>query len=249
MIKTILLLAFLLISFETFAKQSIVIHYLGDSKPITVAIPKANTNVEKNATADFTNIEKTLTLIFDKNSTLGVNADFTIDIDNQDIQISAKSINNSIVEVIKSEDKNKNIIGNVKFTDSSEILAPVKFGLSPLTYKNGILSFYAGNLENEKLFTLSISITHKKIFHNQVIINNKVLKAEDMVIEKINNDKSLITIDLNKLTNKGIDSNLEYDITVALKSTFPMTNVVNIDQLGILNSTRNLGINLPNNNK
>lgn len=232
--KTISLLALILITFNSYAKQTFTILYHGDTKPITLEIPAI---VNKDVILE---AKQKLIFNFDAETTRGLNAEIKINKDGNNINFTGSSINRSLIEVktSKIDENNTNVF--VRFIESSKILEPISNGLANTTLNNGILSFVTGNLENANLYSLQLTIIEKRIFKKEIILNKKELSKNDLVIEQVSNTKYKISIDLNKASENKIDLIKKNNVIINLKSKYDFNNVINMEQIGAVNFEKEL---------
>jgi hypothetical protein len=228
LMKKIIVSFLALFCFNILANEVYTIHYLGDTKPMTIEVPII---VNKDGNNLFKSKSK-ITLIFDEASTKGLNADFHIKIENKVLSIEATSINKSIIKVESTSNDASNFIGKVSFIPSETILAPLSNGITEPILKNDLLSFYTGKLTGSKLYKLKLLIVQKKFLKKDEEVLNKELTEEEMTLENISETKNLVTIDLKKITNGNFIASRKNEITVTLSSTFNFLNVVNLNQLG-----------------
>lgn len=210
------------------------VHYMGDAKPIDVSIPTIN---NKGGTTTLEN--STLIFNFEKESTLGLNADFIIDVTDNKINMTGNSINRSFIEVVTTQINNKTYTANVRFIPSDKIIAPIKNGISQLSLKNNELSFYAGDLQDEKAYTIHLKIKKKKVFKEDTIIDQD-LKIQDYSINKIDDERSNIIIDLNKITADKFNINDRNTIELTTRINYDFKNIINLEQVGQKSYTKTL---------
>lgn len=225
--KSLALLFSFLLSMNLLAKQSITIHYLGDTKPITLDVP-----VVVNKDGVDTKTSKKITLNFDQATTLGLNADLTITIEKENVQIEGTSINKSLIKAIINEENKLDTKIDLSFMASDEIMSPLKYGMTDPEIKNNELQFVAGNLSNKNLYKLSIKILQKKFLKKDELIVEKEITENDMTIEKITETQNRVTVDLNKLTNGNFKANAKNEISVKLGINYDFKNIINLKQIG-----------------
>ncbi len=224
--KNILILITLLVSQFVYSKEIFKLHYMGDLKPLVVQIPSIINKDDVYSAKKIT----TLTINFDPESTLGLNAEIQVILDNKELKFQAKSINKSIVILDKIDHSSTAINAYIKFVNSEEILAPISNGLKELKVNNNILSFYTGRLSTPSMFNLKLIITRKKFIKKDEVIINKALTASDYVRESVTEKIDRVSIDLNKIDL--FNANKKYVIEVLLNSTFDYKKVINQSQLG-----------------
>jgi hypothetical protein len=130
----------------------------------------------------------------------------------------------------KKTNNNRTIKVALDFSDISNLEA-LKSGLSELTYKKGVLTFSAANLETAKNFKL-----HMKLIRDRIILKDKVLIDQDLksgMFKTIKEDKGAYTIavDVSKLTE--FDSTLKHMLTLTLETLKPvdLTGAINTPAL------------------
>lgn len=234
--KTLILIGLVLLSSLTKAEDIFVLHYMGDAQPIILNLD----NKSKNAFTD--NFITKLIINFDKTTTLGLNADFNIIRSKEKLTIKAKSINKSIVLITTENNPSDTMTATVKFIDSERIFSPVKNGMTPLKMTGKIMSFYSGILDDESLFNLHLNIAKKHLLGKDEIIFDRNIKHSEYTAEKISENRSLVSIDLNKITDGAIEDNHSYAITTSIELTYPTQNVANLEQLGPTLISKNIDI-------
>jgi hypothetical protein len=224
--KTFLIIIAILASQIISAKEIFKLHYLGDLKPLTIEIPSIIKNesniIEKKITK--------LTVHFDPETTLGLNAELEVTLENRQLYFNAKSINKSIIVLDKLEHSSNIVNAYIKFVNSEKVLAPISNGLKELNITNNILSFYTGKLNNTEMFSLNLVVIRNKFLKKDDVIFNKLLNESDYTRESITDKIDKVSIDLNKV--KVLESNKKYSISILLKSTYDFKNVINLNQLG-----------------
>jgi hypothetical protein len=231
-----------LISYKTMANEVYTVHFLGDPKPLVLRL-KSVINKDSNE-----NPSQTSSIIFnfDKETTLGLNADFTVSKNRKDLTIVATSINKSLVYLSETVRENENHISDieayVKFIDSEEIISPIKNGMTDLSFKNNQLSFYAGILSNPKLYKMHLQIIRKKILAHDETLIERDLGLDDLVLESMQNEKNKVSIDLEKITNGKFDEKHKYEINISIELNYDFKNIINLEQIGPIKVGRSLTI-------
>lgn len=232
--KILSLLALLILSINSYAKQSFTVLYHGDTKPITLEIPAI---VKKDVVLE---AKQKLVFNFDPETTRGLNAEIKIIKDGNQISFGGTSINRSLIEIKTAKIDELNTSVSVRFIESTKILEPISNGLANPEIKNGIVSFVTGNLENSNLYAIKLSITEKRVFKKETIINNKELTKNDLVIEQVSNSKYKVSIDLNKASDNKFDQMKKNTINIKLSSKFDFKNIINLEQIGPINFEKEL---------
>lgn len=232
--KILSLLALLILSINSYAKQSFTVLYHGDTKPITLEIPAI---VNKDIVLE---AKQKLVFNFDPETTRGLNAEIKIIKEGNQISFDGTSINRSLIEIKTAKIDELNTSVSVRFIESTKILEPISNGLANPEIKNGIVSFVTGNLENSNLYAIKLSITEKRVFKKETIINNKELTKNDLVIEQVSNSKYKVSIDLNKASDNKFDQMKKNTINIKLSSKFDFKNIINLEQIGPINFEKEL---------
>ncbi len=232
--KILSLLALLILSVNSYAKQSFTVLYHGDTKPITLEIPAI---VNKDVVLE---AKQKLVFNFDPETTRGLNAEIKIIKDGNQISFDGTSINRSLIEIKTAKIDELNTSVSVRFIESTKILEPISNGLANPEIKNGIVSFVTGNLENSDFYAIKLSITEKRVFKKETILNNKDLTKSDLVIEQVSNSKYKVSIDLNKASDNKFDQMKKNTINIKLSSKFDFKNIINLEQIGPISFEKEL---------
>ena len=109
---------------------------------------------------------------------------------------------------------------------SVEGLSALNEGLKNVVYKKGIVSFITADLSVASNFVLNMSITRNRFILKDKVEFNRALKPSDYTIQKLDNGKVKVLVDLDKI-GASFDSTKKHTIGVSLKTI----KEVNLDDI------------------
>ena len=111
---------------------------------------------------------------------------------------------------------------------SAEGLSAMKEGMGQISFNDGVVSFISADLSVASNFIVSMSVTRNRFILKDIVEFNSALKAGDYTLQKLENGKAKVLINLDKL-GAGFDTSKKHTIKVTLKTA------KSVDLNGVLN--------------